>query len=111
MAAWLMAAWLRGGEAAFWRLAAALVEKCLARYELAGTVIANAFLGAVSRISVDVGAGGTLIAQGDATWAGPGGARHQQNDEEVEERPLTLGESGAAGQEDDERPPSCLTSG
>jgi putative spermidine/putrescine transport system ATP-binding protein len=30
---------------------------------LAGTVIANSFLGAVSRVSVDVGAGGVLIAQ------------------------------------------------
>ena len=30
---------------------------------LAGTVVANSFLGAVSRVSVDVGAGGTLVAQ------------------------------------------------
>jgi len=30
---------------------------------LAGTVIANSFLGAVSRVSVDVGAAGTLVAQ------------------------------------------------
>jgi putative spermidine/putrescine transport system ATP-binding protein len=30
---------------------------------LAGTVLANSFLGAVSRVSVDVGAGGVLIAQ------------------------------------------------